>query len=400
MRTIDSTERRARLARRHALVPAERTGDVVEAARRVVCLHATDPSTVFLSAWARVEGMTVGDLEHALYEERTLVKQLAMRRTLFVVPREELGLVLAAASERVAGAEWRRLVKEVEKSGLHPDGEAWLREAAREVRAALAGGREATSTELRGELAVLRGTTTFGEGTTWGGESPVGPRVLTVLSASGEIVRAGNDGGWTSSRPRWAVLDDWVGPPAPYRPPTDEAIPRLVERWLRAFGPGTAADIKWWLGGTVTAVRTALRELRAVEVDLDGAVGYVLPDDVEPVDPVEPWAALLPSLDPTTMGWFERDWYLGAHREHVFDTNGNAGPTAWWDGRIVGGWTQDAGGGVHVQLLERLPAAACRALDAEAARLTGWLDGTRVPPRFPSPLSKEPPVRPSADGPR
>ena len=27
-----------------------------------------------------------------------------------------------------------------------------------------------------------------------------------------------------------------------------------------------------------------------------------------------PWAALLPTLDPTTMGWKERDWYLGAAR--------------------------------------------------------------------------------------
>ena len=391
MRTIDATERRARVARRHALLPGERAADVVDAARRVVCLHATDPSTVFLSAWARVDGMTVADLEHALYEERMLVKQLAMRRTLFVVPREELGVVLGAAGDRVAGAERRRLVKEVEKSGLHVDGERWLQEATREVRAALAGGREATSSELRGEIDVLQGTTIAGAGTKWAVESPVGPRVLTVLSASGEGVRARTDGGWTSSRPRWATMDDWVGPPGPVTPPTAEAVRRLVGRWLRAFGPGTEADIRWWLGGTVTSVRAALRELEAVEVDLGGAVGYVLPDDVDPVDPVDPWAALLPALDPTTMGWFERAWYLGEHREHVFDANGNAGPTAWWEGRIVGGWTQDTEGVVHVQPLEALPAAARDALDAEAARLTRWLDGVRVPPRFPSPLSRRPP---------
>ena len=126
----------------------------------------------------------------------------------------------------------------------------------------------------------------------------------------------------------------------------------LVERWLRAFGPGTVADIKWWLGSTVAAARKALADLDAVEVDLDGQTGYVLPDDLEATAPVEPWAALLPPLDPTTMGWFERDWYLGPHKAQLFDTNGNAGPTAWWDGRIVGGWRQTETGEIDVQLLE------------------------------------------------
>ena len=163
----------------------------------------------------------------------------------------------------------------------------------------------------------------------------------------------------------------------------------MVERWLRAFGPGTVADVKWWLGSTVTAVKKALAVLDAVEVDLDGQIGYVLPDDVEPTAPVKPWAALLPPLDPTTMGWFERDWYLGRYRGELFDTNGNAGPTAWWDGRIVGGWRQSDAGEVELQLLEDVGKTGRRALDDRATRLTEWLGGTRVVARFPSPLSKQ-----------
>jgi hypothetical protein len=152
----------------------------------------------------------------------------------------------------------------------------------------------------------------------------------------------------------------------------------------------TAADIKWWLGSTVARVRAALADLGAVEVDLDGQTGYLLPDDLEPVEPVEPWAALLPPLDPTTMGWSERDWYLGPHRAQLFDASGNAGPTLWWDGRIVGGWRQTEAGEVYIQLLEDVGADGERALEGEAARLTDWLGGTRVLPRFPSPLSKDP----------
>jgi hypothetical protein len=179
----------------------------------------------------------------------------------------------------------------------------------------------------------------------------------------------------------------WLGAPlAP--PPTADGVRRLVELWLRAFGPGTVADLKWWLGSTVAAVRRALAELGTVEVDLDGVAGHVLPDDLDAPEPVEPWAALLPTLDPTTMGWADREWYLGAHKALLFDTNGNAGPTAWWDGRIVGGWRQDERGDVVVQLLEDAGADAARALEQEAARLSAWLGGIRVVPRFPSPLFK------------
>jgi hypothetical protein len=385
MRTVDVHERRARLARRHRIARGERAGDVEEAARSVVCLHGTDPATVYLSAWARVEGMTVADMDRALYADRSLVKHLAMRRTLFVFPRATLGDAQAGASNRVADTERRRLVRDVEKTGLYAEGERWLSQACEEVLAALADGREARSAELRKEIPLLEGSIFYGEGRSWGGKISVGPRVLTVLSAAGRLVRASNEGAWFTSRPRWALLSDWLGEELAVSPEA-EGVAGLVERWLRAFGPGTETDIKWWLGSTVKAVRAALADTGAVEVDLGGQTGYLLPDDLDPPDPVEPWAALLPPLDPTTMGWYGRDWYLGPHREQLFDTAGNAGPTMWWDGRIVGGWRQDEDGAVVLQLLEDVGADAHSAFEREAGRLTAWLDGTRVLPRFPSPL--------------
>jgi hypothetical protein len=385
--TITTAERRARLARRHRVAPGHRATSVEEATASIVCLHATDPATVYLSALARVEPMTVADLDRALYADRTLVKHLAMRRTLFVFPRASMPFVQAGASFRVAEFERRRLIKDVEAHGLHADGARWLKAAGAAVVEALAGGREATSSELRKDLPLLEGAIEYGHGKTWGGRAPIAPRVLTTLSASGAIVRASNDGRWVVSRPRWTAMEVWLG--EPLEPvSTDEGVAWLVEQWLRAFGPGTEADIRWWLGSTLTAVRRALATLGAVEVDLDGATGYVLPDDLEPTEPAEPWAALLPPLDPTTMGWTERDWYLGPHREQLFDTAGNAGPTVWWDGRIVGGWRQRENGDVELQLLEDVGADAMEAIEAEAERLDGWLDGTRVLPRFPSPLFK------------
>ncbi len=356
----------------------------------MVCLHATDPATVYLAAWARVDDLTVEDVDKALYVDRSLVKHLCMRRTLFVFRRELFGPIQAAASERVAGQEARRLAKEVENAGLVDDGAAWLAQASAATLEALDRLGEATSTELRDSVELLQGSTVYAPDKPYGGNVPVGPRVLTCLSAAGHIVRASNRGVWNSSRPTWARTAAWLGE-QPTIPPEREARAELVRRWLRAFGPGTVADLKWWLGSTVTAARTALGDVGAVEVELHGEPGVALPDDLDPVAAPEPHAALLPGLDPTTMGWFQRDWYLGPHRAAIFDSTGNGGMTAWWDGRIVGGWNQAPDGEVFLQLLEDVGADGTAALGREAARLTSWLGGVRVAPRFPSPLSKAAP---------
>ena len=385
MLKIGVEERRNRMARRHRLAPLHRAEKVPDAARSMVCLHATDPVTVYLSAWARVDGFAMADMERALYEERTLVKHLAMRRTLFAFPRETLPFAHSGASARVAATERRRVIQQIETSGLQADGAAWLDAASDAVLAALADGRQATMAELRRDIPLLDGSVEFGVGKRWGGRAAVGPWVLTVLSVEGRIVRATNDGGWATSRPRWASMESWLGASLD-PPPERDGTAELVRRWLRAFGPGTETDIKWWLGSTLTAARRALADVGAVKVDLDGRTGCLLPDDLDPTEPVEPWAALLPALDPTAMGWIDRAWYLGPHKAQLFDTAGNAGPTVWWNGRIVGGWRQTDTGEVVVQLLEDIGADGRDAVDAEAARLTSWLAGKRVLPRFPSPL--------------
>ncbi|MGN5240002.1 winged helix DNA-binding domain-containing protein [Rhodococcus sp. SJ-3] len=387
LRTVDVGERRARLAARHRIAPAYRAADAVEAARSMVCLHGTDPATVYLSTWSRVTDFSAAELDAALYRDRTLVKHLAMRRTVFVFPRAALAAAQAGASNRVAAAQRRSVIKDAERAGLHRDGAQWLDDATAGVLAALAGGREATASELRSELPVLDASIDYGVGKSWGGKVSFAPRVMTVLSASGQVLRASNNGSWRISRPNWVRTASWLGEEIEPRSES-EGLRDLVAMWLGAFGPGTEADIKWWLGSTIKAVRAALTELAAVEVDLDGRVGYLLPDDVDPAPSAEPWGALLPSLDPTTMGWFEREWYLGPYKQQLFDTSGNAGPTAWWDGRVVGTWWQSDDGAVRLHMLEDAGKEASAFLTAEAARLEEWLEGVRVLPRFPSPLAK------------
>jgi hypothetical protein len=387
MRSFDVAERRARLVRRHGLHPDHRAADVAAAANALVCLHATDLPTVYLAAWARVDGLTRAEVDKALYVDRTLVKHLCMRRTLFVLDRDLLGVTVAAASRKVAAQERRRVAKDVEKAGLVDDGVAWLVAAEAATLEALDAMGEATSSELRAAVDLLEGSIVYSPDKPYGGAAPVAPRVLTCLSAAGEVVRASNRGGWYVSRPAWSRTETWLGAP-PAEVPEREARAELVRRWLHAFGPATVADVKWWFGSTLTAIRAALEDVDAVEVDLHGSPGVALADDLEPVAPPEPAAALLPTLDPTTMGWSEREWYLGPHRAEIFDRNGNGGASVWWDGRIVGGWYQRPDGEVVVELLEDVGADATAAIEREAARLTEWVDGVRVASPFFSPLAR------------
>lgn len=391
MLQITDAHRRARLAVRHGL--AAPLASVEEATAAMTCLHATEPANVHLAAYART-GCSREDVDRALYTDRSIVKQLAMRRTVFAFPRQLLPAVWGSAGARTALLQRGQLARDVVKGGIATDGEAWVATRTAAVLDLLRDGGPLTTMELRAALPALEARLTYGEGKPYGGEGTVAPRVVTTVAASGAILRGENGGGWKTSRPRWTVVEQWL-PDSPEALPESAGYAALVRSWLGTFGPGTETDIVWWLGATKSAVRRALDDVGAVAVGLDdGSTGYLLPDDL-PEDPddlagdePEPWAALLPALDPTTMGWKERSWYLGPHAEAIFDRNGNGGPTAWWCGRIVGGWRQREDGTVVVVPAEELPAAARQALEVQAERLSGWLAGDVVRSVYQSPLAR------------
>ncbi len=385
MRLVTDDERRARLALRHRLAPGSRATTVAEATGSMVGLHATDHSSVVLSAWARVDGFAVDDLDRALYDERTIVKQLAMRRTLFVLPRATLPMAIAAAGPRVVREGMRGLVRDIQRAGVAVDGSAWVASAEVAVLDALAQAGALTTSELGSVVPLVGGSTASGNGR-WAANVAILPRLLAILSARGLVVRSRHHGPWMNARPSWSRMDRWLGASLPELDP-DAARAELVSQWLYAFGPGTEVDIAWWLGGSLGEVRTALGHVGAVDVELEGTTkpGWLLPDDLAPPETPAPWAALLPTLDPTTMGWKGRDWYLGPHRSQIFDSVGNGGTTAWWDGRIVGAWYQPSDGRVELLPLERLYGPARRALEEEAERLARWLDGARPGGRWVGP---------------
>ena len=389
MRRVTDAERRARLTTRHHLAPSAKATDAVALAEQLVGLHATDPATVFFAAAARLKKPTVEAVERALYSDRTLVRTLCMRRTLFVVPVDLVPTVQAAVTDALVPGERKRTVRMIEENGIARDGARWLRQAEAETLAVIEARGEATGAELAQAVPKLRKQIPYGEGKTWAGKMGMTTRVLFLLSCEQRVVRGRPEGSWTSTRYRWAPMSAWCPDGFPSLKP-DEARVELARRWLAAFGPGTVADIKWWTGWSLGQTRQALAALDTLEVELEnGAAGFVLAGDDAPVPSPKPAAALLPSLDPTTMGWTERDWYLGPHKPALFDRAGNAGPTVWWDGRIVGGWIQRKDGEIVWRLLEDIGTEGERAVEREGERLHAWLAGVVVVPRFRTPLYEE-----------
>ena len=372
-------ERRARLAVRHHM--AAPASDVATAAADLVGLHSSDPVSVYLSAWSRVRGFEVADLEDALYVRRSVVRVLGMRRTLFVVPRDLAAVIDAACTRALAPAERRRLLKLIGDQGIAPHPDRWLSRVALRTLSALQERGQATAVpELTAKLS-------FGEGRTWAGTVGLSTRLLFLLAAEARIVRGRPRGTWISSQYRWAATSEWIDGGLPALEP-EAARTELVRRWLAAFGPGTLQDLAWWTGWPQRQTRQALAAAGAVEVGLDAGTGYVLEADLDPVPLPPEWVALLPALDPTVMGWKERSWYLGDHQERLFDRNGNAGPTVWADGRVVGGWAQRRDGTIAVELLEQVLPCVQGNITEAAERLQEWLAGTVITPRFRTPLEK------------
>lgn len=360
----------------HRLAPASRASTPEAVATSLVALHSTDPASVHLAVAARTAGAgaTVADVDRALHDDRTIVRVMGMRRTMWAVPAELVPVVAAACGRDIAATERRRLVAAVQEQGVAADGERFLADLEEQTLAALSHLGEALTRELTKEVPALKQTVRLGGNSKWATDVGLSSRIVLLLTCHGRVVRTRPRGTWTSTQHRYAVA------PAVEPMDTADAQAELARRWLSAFGlrsTDVVGDLKWWAGWTVAATKRAL-----------AAAG-----DVVPAEPAggEPWAALVPGLDPTTMGWKDRSWYLGELGPQLFDRNGNAGPAVWWSGRVVGAWAQRPTGEVVTRLLVDMGGDARAAVEAEAARLQDWLDasGAVVRPRFPTPVQKE-----------
>lgn len=390
MRAITVQQRRRAMIHRHHLAGDADGPEAVTHA--LIGLHATDPASVYLSVLARSAASTLADVANAMYERRHLVRWMAMRRTLFVFEREDIPMVQAAISTPLAIALRRRLISRLLRNGTAPpiDGDVggWLERLEERVEGALARRGSATGAQLADDEPGLR-TLILARAPS---ERPqnLTSSLLTLMSAEARLVRSIPTGAWTSRHHRWEPVSRWWprGLPA-----IDEAQAQrdLAYRWLTRFGPATTEDLQWWAGWSKTTTRRALETLAVEEVDLHGRVGIDLArpngerGDEATAGQV---ATLLPALDPTPMGWKNRDWFLGIDPGLVFDRAGNIGPTLWWDGEIIGSWAITPNGDLRTNAIVDRGAEARAAIDRAAAQLHARLDGTPVTPVIRTPLVK------------
>ncbi len=261
---IDDRARRARLVARHRLNRAAE--DVLQGVRSVTAMHSSDPLTPYLGLWARVRGFAFSDLARALGDARSVCRMHAMRRTLFVVPADEVGIFEAGATRPIAAKERRRV------EGWAPGVDLRALEAA--VVDALGDGERSTK-ELFAAVPELTQRVEVGTGK-WSSTVPLGSRLLYVMAMDGAIVRAGADGTWRSSRYRWAAREGWFGA-RPDGPDPATARAEVLRRYLANHGPATTKDLRWWTGWTARDVKVALAALDAEQVDV-GVVVRLLED--------------------------------------------------------------------------------------------------------------------------
>ena len=106
------------------------------------------------------------------------------------------------------------------------------------------------------------------------------------------------------------------------------------------------------------------------------------------VDEAGPWATILPSLDPTIMGWKQRDWHVGrdgAFGDTVFDRNGNAGNSIWANGAVIGTWAHRKDASVVLEYFEHVTKTVRSMVDTSIDRYRATVGATVVRPRYPAP---------------
>ena len=353
---------------------AERTTPdrLVDLVGGLVGLHAQVMSSAELQAAARIDGLRATDVRDALWERRTLVKVWAFRQTLHLLTADDLAefVVAARSLERWHTPVWLRYFKLTESEVG----------AIIEAIGAVLSDRPMTRAELVDAVVAhvrkpdLREDMLTGWGTFL---APAAQRGQLVFGPSeGRNVAFVQPSAWLGRRIETAGAD---------RDAADEALARLIARYLAAF-PGASVEMiaRWWGGGRLTAVRRALARMPVpiAEVDVEGTRGLVRQDDLELLAATTPHQGvrLVPGFDPFTNELPRRvAAVLGdTHHARVHRTAGWVTPIVVVDAEIAGTWEIENGpagtGVVVVRPFGRLRGGVRRELVPEVDRIAAFLD--------------------------
>ena len=346
----------------HGLTPRLSSGEIVEAVRRTGGIQAQVMSAAELALVSRVEGLSAPELRSALWPDHTLVKTWAMRATLHVLETCDLPMYVAALSFR----QFRNWSAHFAYYGLSPaQHEAFLAAIPQVV-----GRQPMTREQLASAMAKQTGMAHVRDvilTSSWG-------TLLRQPALRGDLCFGPNQGQHvTFVNPRvW--IDKW-----PLIEP-EQALQELVHRYLRAYGPATAADFaRWcWDGGGITQAKQLFESMQEEleEVDVEGWRAVAQRATLEPLQRLEPVETihLLPLFDAYTIG-MPRDGeqlLADAYRRLVFRPAGWISAVVLVNGSIQGVWqstTRRSQTLVKVQLFCSPTAVIRKGIEAEVERL-------------------------------
>ena len=325
-----------------------------------VCgLQAQDAPAATLGVRPRAAGLVATDVERARTQERSVVRTWAMRGTLHLVAREDLGWLLPLLGPVFVRASLRRYAE------LGLDEETSAR-GLRAIRDVLAGQGPLTRVEMVERLAV-RGLRLEGQAT---------PHLIRRAALEGMICLGPQRG----ARPTYVLLDDWTDrAPAVSR---EGAQAELARRYLEAYGPAGPDDLAAWSGLPMGEVRAGWQRVadQLIEVEAAGRPAWMLKARAAWLDEPTTHLAqvrLLPSFDTYLLGYRSRD--LTVPPEHAKRINAGAGwlhPTLLVDGRAVATWRSKRrrdGLDVVVEPFDGLAADVHSGVEAEVADLERFL---------------------------
>ncbi|MFC2029933.1 winged helix DNA-binding domain-containing protein [Chloroflexota bacterium] len=380
------------LAHRQHLLPRSQPTQLVQVTRDIAALHATGAAGPYLSLWARVAGFQRRALEEALYNRRELVRLLCMRTTLHLVASDEMPFFHQAYLAQRGPIELRDTRRLLVQAGLVTEREAGalLEGLQRQVLDFLTEKGPSTVRQINSAVPELQARVRYDEDKSYGGEFSVGSRLVPSMCALGLLVRARARGTWRSNLYEYATFAEWL-PNLDLESVTPmEARTWLVRRYLSAFGPATIDDVQWWTGfsrgRTEEALTNLNSELAEVAIEGLGNEHLMLVDVGQTLRawPAEggPSAFFLPSLDPYIMGYKDRRRFLAVeHHDKVFDRAGNAMPTVWVDGSVVGAWLHRKDGRVVFGLFEPVRKSARARLETKRLELERFLGDEYLPVR-------------------
>ena len=313
------------LSKQH-LLPESKSESIIQVADDLCGLHATCPTTPYLSLFARMKSFLKYDLITEIETNKSLIRTRSIRNTLHLLPVDKYFSVFAATRLQID----RRSEQYLKHLGMTTDEFDFT---ADRIMIALSG-RGLTTKEIKKEVGGLKFTN----------------HVINILCDRLSIVRGKISGGWKSNIHRYYCFEDFYPKIETTGYQSEKAPEDLVMSYINTYGPVLDTDMIWWSGLKKTVVKEALErkadKLTQLEIADSPGHFFMLTEDYNMLRQFRTTENaiihFLPAMDPYIMGYKDRPRFINvAFYDYVYDRFGNAAPAILLNGEIIGIWDID-----------------------------------------------------------